>query len=46
MWEQLAQKKQEEQGLTEYMKQILEVMGAAVQKFSEENQKFESLKGC
>lgn len=45
MWEQLAQKKQEEQGLTEYMKQILEVMGAAVQKFSEENQKFESLKG-
>lgn len=45
MWEQLAQKKQEEQGLTEYMKQILEVMGSAVQKFSEENQKFESLAG-
>lgn len=43
MWEQLVQKKQEEQGLTEYMKQILEVMGTAVQKFSEENQKFESL---
>lgn len=45
MWEQLAQKKEEDQGLAEYMKQILEIMGTAVQKFSEENQKFESLAG-
>lgn len=45
MWEQLAQKKEEDQGLAGYMKQILEIMGTAVQKFSEENQKFESLAG-
>ena len=45
MWEQLAQKKEEDQGLAEYMKQILEIMSTAVQKFSEENQKFESLAG-
>lgn len=30
MWEQLAQKKEEDQGLAEYMKQILEIMGTAV----------------
>lgn len=45
LWEQLAQKKGEDQELAVYMKQILEVMGMAVQKFSEENQKFESLAG-
>lgn len=45
MREQLAQKKEKDQGLAEYMKQILEIMGTAVQKFSEENQKFESLAG-
>ena len=45
LWEQLAQKKGGDQELAVYMKQILEVMGTAVQKFSEENQKFESLAG-
>lgn len=41
--EHLAQKKGGDQELAVYMKQILEVMGTAVRKFSEENQKFESL---
>ena len=45
LWKQLAQKKEPDQELAAYMKQILEVMGTAVQKFGEENQKFESLAG-
>ena len=45
LWKQLAHKKEPDQELAAYMKQILEVMGTAVQKFGEENQKFESLAG-
>ena len=45
LWKQLVERKEGNQELAEYMKQILEVMGAAVQKFGEENQKFESLAG-